>query len=204
MRLLLLLILTFSSLHHCLIAGGGPESVCIIINADDHDSLHIANVYIHLRKIPAINIIYLKDIPQGNTISHDDFNEKILKPILLTLQQRKLQNTIDYITYSSGFPLQVRFENEWAQKSKTTQGNLASITGMTYLYGLSLTKNPALLGHFTNFYARQSSVLNAQARTSDDIATIDDLKSIYQFFGEKNARDKNRNKMVKSEEDTKW
>ena len=40
-------------------AGGGPENVAVVVNADSWASLAVANKYVALRRIPECNVIYL-------------------------------------------------------------------------------------------------------------------------------------------------
>jgi hypothetical protein len=51
---LLLLILPSLAL-----AGGGPENVALVVNADSPDSVAVAGEYVRLRQIPALNVISL-------------------------------------------------------------------------------------------------------------------------------------------------
>ncbi|MDB4468584.1 hypothetical protein N9093_01865, partial [bacterium] len=45
------------------IAGGGPENLILIVNADSASSKLLANHYIHGRGIPRSNVIYLEGVP---------------------------------------------------------------------------------------------------------------------------------------------
>ena len=47
------------------LAGGGPENVLLLVNANSDASKTIANHYIHWRQIPASNVLYLdwKGVP---------------------------------------------------------------------------------------------------------------------------------------------
>ena len=57
------------------IAGGGPENVLVVVNADSISSKTIANHYIRLRKIPATNVVYLNNIPDENTVNWGSFSK---------------------------------------------------------------------------------------------------------------------------------
>ena len=117
-----------------LVAGGGPEAVALVVNANDDASKEIANYYAHLRQIPEINVIYLENVPQQNTISLEDFRTTILLPIFAQLKQRGIDQQIDYITYSCGFPTRVQFDRAHAQRMPYIANPFASLTGMTYLF----------------------------------------------------------------------
>ena len=43
-------------------AGGGPENVLLVVNANSDSSKMIANWYIHGRGIPARNLVYLDGV----------------------------------------------------------------------------------------------------------------------------------------------
>ncbi len=143
-----LFLLTFSSVG---LAGGGPENVLLVVNAADPDSLTIANHFADWRKVPAV-CMYFVDWPNApEEIDIDTFRNRLLVPILKEIKQRRLQNQIDYIVYSSGFPYAVEFSADLAgQNSKYAKG---SLTGMTYLYQMVLEKNAQYRGP-VNAYAR--------------------------------------------------
>ena len=88
--------------------AGGPENAIIVVNAESESSKLIANHYISLRKIPAINVIYLQDIPDKEFIELAECRENILIPVFKTIEKRGLANHIDYVIYSSGFPTSVK------------------------------------------------------------------------------------------------
>ncbi len=130
-------------------AGGGPEGVAVVVNAESWASQAVANEYIHLRKIPPLNVIYLSGLPTFETIGVEDFREKILKPVMLTLAQRGVAPQIDCITYSSDIPyaVEARADANKDQMDKLFPGMArflateASINSMTYLYELVLAKD---------------------------------------------------------------
>ncbi len=77
------LALFFAFFSFCLMpapaaAGGGPENVLLVVNPKSPDSLTIANYYIHLRQIPAGNVLYLPWDPKADQASIDDFRSQIL------------------------------------------------------------------------------------------------------------------------------
>ena len=134
-------------------AGGGPESVLIVVNANSDSSKLIANTYISLRGIPDRNIVYLDDIPFKEAIEFDEFETKILRPVLATIEDRKLSGSIDYIVYSSDFPTNIRMPAqrkkmlELAEKEpgvkvdelfRALRRGEASLTGLTYMAGRTL------------------------------------------------------------------
>lgn len=137
----------------------GPESVAVVVNADSWASVAVANEYIHLRRIPAINVVYLHlaDLPNFEIIDVETFRTRILGPVLMTLQQRKLAPQIDAIAYSADLPYAVN-------PAKDSQGKnlprmitqLSSINGLTYLYMLVLNKDVRYLQLNSNLYFRRT------------------------------------------------
>lgn len=149
-------------------AGGGPENCLLIINRGDRSSLLIANHYAHLRHIPAVNRVYLDQIPKQGTLSLADFREKILRPIFQAVRERNLEQQIDLVVYSSGFPaavnvqpLQQAFfdriaENGTAinEQNKRLFHPRASLTSMTYFALAVLADQPAFFSLSSNHYYR--------------------------------------------------
>lgn len=128
-------------------AGGGPENVLVVVNEDSESSLLIANHYIELRNIPSQNVVYLKGIPFKETIDFRTFEQRILRPILIQIEDRKLAGSIDYIVYSSDFPTAIRIRSlvkEFFEKQKIQDDDKkffnaeASINALTYFAARSI------------------------------------------------------------------
>ena len=85
-------------------AGGGPENLVLVVNANSESSKLLANYYIRGRGIPSRNVIYLADIPDREIIQWPQFRAQILEPLLNEIQRRKLVGQVDYVVYSSDFP----------------------------------------------------------------------------------------------------
>lgn len=137
--------------------GGGPENVAVVINADSFASQAVANVFIELRDIPPVNVIRLPlgDLPDFETMDVETFRQRILKPVLETLDQRGLASQIDCVTYSADVPFAVRVNADIGDRKLPQMITpTASVNGLTYLYPLVLAKNPEYLGLGVNFYAR--------------------------------------------------
>lgn len=149
------------------IAGGGPENVVLVVNADSASSKLIANTYIHGRGIPTRNVIYLNDVPTKEVTDMESFQNKILKPILSEIESRKLAANVDYIVYSSDFPtvvtnrdhffkLKERLENATGKKLQDKLYNAnASITSLTYFALAVLADEPGYMLLDANAYYRQ-------------------------------------------------
>jgi len=126
----------------CAWAGGGPENVAVVVNADSWASLAVANEYVALRRIPECNVIYLSDLPGNLSIDVQQFRELILRPVLQTLERRGLTGQIDAIAYSADLPYSVHVEGDLGEhKLHRALTPEASINGLTYLYSLVLAKD---------------------------------------------------------------
>ena len=149
------------------LAGGGPENLILIVNADSASSKLLANHYIHGRGIPQSNVIYLADVPDREIIKWPQFRTKILEPLLNEIKRRKLVGQIDYVVYSSDFPTTI-IVNEHRTKllemlKEQGQENVppqlfnpnASITSLTFFAGAALREQPAYMLLESNRYYRQ-------------------------------------------------
>ena len=99
-----LTLLVLFSWAACASAGGGPEGVLLVVNPESANSMTIANYYARLRGIPPSNIIYVPWPVKSETGDIDTFRQKLLLPILHTIDRLRLGNQIDYVVYSSDFP----------------------------------------------------------------------------------------------------
>ena len=149
-------------------AGGGPENLVLVVNAESDSSKLVANHYIQLRNIPPSHVIYLTGIADVESISDKDFREKILQPIFRVIAQRQINKSIDYIVYSTGFPTKVGvnsyqkllFEkfaeqgNPIPQKSQVVFRPVASINSMTYFASAVMRNDPSFLLLDSNWYYR--------------------------------------------------
>ena len=144
------------------LAGGGPENVFLVVNEHSLSSKLIANHYADIRKIPENNVIYLREVPNKDVVSIEQFKEIILKPILEEIASRRLDGTIDYIIYSSGFPTRVSVKAHH-DLLKTVAGKsfngkffrpVASLTSMTYFAAKVIPDDPTYMTLSSNRYYR--------------------------------------------------
>lgn len=147
---LLLLFFDLISLPPALFAGGGPENAVVVVNAEDQDSLAVANEYIRLRKIPASNVVYLRSIPVLDIIPLADFKETILKPVKKAIEERKLSGQIDFILYSAGLPYSIDISEITAPRGRPFSFiKQCSVPSYTYLFYYNSDEDPCV----TNEYA---------------------------------------------------
>ncbi len=182
-------------------AGGGPENVLVVVNADSPSSTMIANYYVSLRKIPARNVVYLDKIPDQEIIPLDSFLKLILGPALKQLEERKLAN-IDYVVYSADFPTSVNITPivnklvEEAAKRKVKFKTAvfapsASINSLTYFFPHALAWQKGvggekILGLANNQYFRKPS---SQVLREPFVGSLQGefLRSINAFSSEKDS-----------------
>lgn len=162
------------------VAGGGPENVILVVNANSASSKMIANHYIFGRNIPTRNVIYLNDVPAGETTDLAQFKEKILKPILHEIEIRKLVQSVDYIVYSSDFPtminnkvhvnkLKKKVKDETGRniQAKLFTGNV-SINSLTYYALAVMLDEPGYMTLDSNAYYRNRSLVLLRRPFSGD------------------------------------
>jgi uncharacterized protein (TIGR03790 family) len=141
----LLLFCCLVNLTTSALAGGGPENVLLVVNANSESSKTIANHYIELRKIPPTNVVYIDWKGNLESGAAENLRTKILEPVLAAMKDRQLTLHIDYIVYSSDFPWRVELKSVYPdQEFKKPFDPQASITGATYLLPLLMAKDPAI------------------------------------------------------------
>ena len=138
----------------------------MVVNKDSPDSIAIANRYVQLRNVPAVNVVYLRGIttlknhgPESS--STRAFKREILNPILKAMKDRGIEDQIDCIAYSAGFPTRINFQLEMKTYLKNTgkkynvklHAPSASITSLTYFHQNAFSRNPDFLELDANNYA---------------------------------------------------
>jgi hypothetical protein len=127
----------------------------LVVNADSWASMTVANEYVHLRQVPACNVLYLSlaDLPSFEGITIDVFRDRILKPTLGAIAARGLGGQIDCIVYSSDIPYNVDFTSD-VGKTKLSRviTSPGSINGLTFLYRQVLAKDINYLQLNSNRY----------------------------------------------------
>lgn len=163
-RVCVLTILVLAFVCAAALAGGGPENVLVVVNADSWASKAIANEFVRLRHIPPNNVVYISlgEVGDYSTVGVDYFRDSILKPIFETIKQRRLSGQIDYVVYSTDMPNAVDFTADvGGEKLRPPFSTLtASATGLTCLYRRTMSKvcSPELGGYLAlnaNHYARR-------------------------------------------------
>ncbi len=138
-------------------AGLVPSDVVVVVNGASIDSRTLANHYVLLRNIPAANVVVLNKVPNSEVISVAEFRAKILNPLLIELDRRKISGHIQCIAYSSDFPTAIDIQTDIKPLGKLPvfYTSRASINAMTYFYGLVQASNPNYIQLQANAYARR-------------------------------------------------
>jgi uncharacterized protein (TIGR03790 family) len=89
------------------VLGQKPNNVLVVINQESPLSRTIGDYYAEHRHIPLTNICRLS-VKADETISRDDYDDKIARPIADYLRSQKIQEQILYIVTTSGVPLRVQ------------------------------------------------------------------------------------------------
>jgi hypothetical protein len=145
-----------SALPERTLAGGGPENVAVVVNAESKASLAVANEFLALRQIPEGNVVYLSGLPSNLSVDVNQFRDLVLKPVLDTLKARGLTDQIDCIAYSADLPCSIHVQPDVGQrKLHRVATPEASINGLTYLYQLVLAKDVRYLSMDANAYFRR-------------------------------------------------
>ncbi len=147
-------------------AGGGPENVFVVVNSASWASQAVANHFIELRHIPAINVFYIPWTGGFESVEGDVLRDKILIPTLDKIERRGLSNQIDYIIYSSDFPYAVDLAKDFPKIKFTEQATPGlSLNSATYLWNFVLSKLPVVMDVTINHYQRASTFRKSKAPT---------------------------------------
>jgi uncharacterized protein (TIGR03790 family) len=152
-------------------AGGGPENVLLLVNANSLNSKTIANHYITLRGVPASNIVYIDWRGGLEECQASTFGELILQPAINAIGERGLSGQIDYVVYSCDFPWRVHLRTLFPEEKFGPPTSFwASTTGATYLWQFVRDKNPAMMSPVVNWYVSPSDRSNyVQCQTLDKV-----------------------------------
>ncbi|MEO1496905.1 MAG: TIGR03790 family protein [Planctomycetota bacterium] len=136
-------------------AGGGPENVLLVVNANRDDSKRVANHYVRLRNVPASNVLSLDYTGDPETETGDTFRQQILLPVLRAIDERGLSAQIDVVAYSCGFPWRIDLRDDFPKDKRPprTHTPRLSLTGATYFWQAVMSKQPVYLVEAANFYA---------------------------------------------------
>jgi uncharacterized protein (TIGR03790 family) len=145
----------------CASAGGGPENILIVVNAQSEGSKTIANHYIQLRGVSASHVLYINWKGGIEVCKGEKFRQRLLQPIIQAIDERKLGLQTDYVVYSSDFPWRIDLREDFAEAEKpATVRPIASLTGATYLWPYIQLKHDGFLLRNANWYVPGSQEKN--------------------------------------------
>ncbi|OGT21529.1 MAG: hypothetical protein A2V90_05985 [Gammaproteobacteria bacterium RBG_16_57_12] len=142
-----------------IMAGGGPETTLLVVNADSPLSLTVANTYIKERDLPTNHVVWLENIPSLATLDIETFRQRIWQPIQAHLDREQLSEEIDTIAYSADFPYAVDFKRDvdaFQLPRIKYRGEIGSLTGLTYFARRVAIADVGYLGLGTNRYYRRN------------------------------------------------
>ena len=119
-------------------ASDSVGRIVVVVNGRSPLSRMVAHEYCRLRTIPEERVLVLSDVPGSGcagdeVIDLDACRTRILQPLLEFLEERDLEEMVDTVAYSAGFPYAVDFSataKELGLERAITP--TASLTGLTY------------------------------------------------------------------------
>jgi hypothetical protein len=145
------------------LAGGGPETTLLVVNADSPMSRLVANEYASLRDIPRTHLVLLEGVPLHGIIPLETFRERVWKPIDAHLKEHALEGQIDLVVYSVDFPFGVSFPDPGQP-----YGGRASLTGLTFLIRKVEAEEPFWLLDVNDYYALAEKAATERSATVEE------------------------------------
>jgi uncharacterized protein (TIGR03790 family) len=128
-------------------AGGSGLNTIVVVNQNNSNSCALGNFYCEYRQVPPDNVLRI-NWPGGNTLwSSNDFQTKLVDPLLNMLATRQLTNQIEYVVLSMDIPFQTSF------------GSTINSSTSALFYGLRLGNGSDPFG-VTNSYAGSESAFS--------------------------------------------
>ena len=125
-----------------------PENVLVVVNGASALSREIGEYYAQRRAIPKTNICVIQS-PEQETISRQDYDRLIVKPVTSCLESRRLVESVLYIAITQGVPIRIR-------GSGGISGDTASVDSeLALLYSDLRGQKHPLGGPLTNPFFRQ-------------------------------------------------
>jgi len=136
-------------------AGGGPETVLVVANADSPASLAVANAYVALRGIPPDHLCRVHGVPTLRVITVQHFRERLWPQVLAHIEANHLAEEIDAIAWSVDFPYGVDYAADFEGAGKNGPvPRIAALTGFTYLWRRVMERDRNVEGMEVNKYFR--------------------------------------------------
>src|SRR5438046_505760 len=107
-RYFLQLLLAFAVVRSSLGGGSGLNTV-VVVNQLSGNSRELANYYCEKRQIPPENVLRIQWGGDNLLWSADDFQTKLVAPLLTMLSSRQLTNQIDFVVLSMDIPFRTLY-----------------------------------------------------------------------------------------------
>ena len=95
----------------------GPDSVAVVANANQAESVALAERYVAARGVPPSRLCAL-DLPEGPEMDLPAYQEQLLEPLVTCLQQTEALEAVEALLLVRGVPLRLRVpvgeEAQWA------------------------------------------------------------------------------------------
>lgn len=108
---LALLALAAAALPRGARAGGGPYNTLLVVNAVSRDSRQLGAHYAKAHGLPEANVCMIHTDPHKPSVSVDDFEITILRPILDHIAREGLAQQIHFLVLSMDIPTRVNYFN---------------------------------------------------------------------------------------------
>ena len=138
-------VLLFFCWTHCgprpAAADLGPENAVLVVNVDSLAARTVANHYAALRGVPASHVVAVRDLPDWERLTADQFRELLLEPVLETVNAAGLAAQTDVILYSPAVPTAIDLRADVAKLDAAPNKiftPVGSVTGLTTLYRATL------------------------------------------------------------------
>lgn len=138
-------------------AGLSSSDVVVVVNGESFNSRTLANHYVALRKIPAVNVVVLDRVPSSELIGVEEFRSRILKPLFSEIDRRGLSGHVQCIAYSADFPSAIDVSEDLKKRGRLQvyETSKGSINALTYLHMWVNSSVPGYVGLEVNHYARR-------------------------------------------------
>ncbi|MBI4917380.1 MAG: TIGR03790 family protein [Acidobacteria bacterium] len=116
----------------------GPETTAVVANANDAQSVALAEAYVAARDVPDRQLCLL-DLPSMTDVSLDEFRTRLLEPLRTCLGDGGVLERIEAVLLVRGVPLRVAIP-------VGTETRLVSLAAALMLWDSTMSDGTALLG----------------------------------------------------------
>lgn len=103
----------------------GPDSVAVVANQNQPESVALAETYLRARQIPDRQLCTL-DLPSSNTMDLLSYQDQLLEPLRACLVDNQVEDRIEAVVLAKGVPLRVSIPTENGEQRASTAAVLAA------------------------------------------------------------------------------